>query len=82
VRFFVSDNTALELFAKLAAFTDVPGARAETTLPFSKTWTLESGLRSRLADGLFGNLRLHYGDVSNAIYGARLYPSFDLELRL
>jgi hypothetical protein len=81
-RLFISDNTALELFAKLVAFTEVPTGRAETTLPFSKTWTLEGGLRSRLADGLFGNLRLHYGDISDAIYGARLYPSFDLELRL
>jgi hypothetical protein len=80
-RFFISDNTALELFAKLAAFTDVPTARTATTLPFSKTWTLEGGLRSRLADGLFGNLRLHYGDVSNAVYGALLYPSFDVEWR-
>ena len=81
-RFFLSDNTALELFARLAAFTEVPTARAEAALPFSETWTLEGGLRSRLAEGLFGNLRLHYGEVSDAIYGATLYPSFDIELRL
>jgi hypothetical protein len=82
VRVFLSDNTALELFAKLPAVTDVPTSRAATTLPFSKTWTIEAGLRSRLADGLFGNLRLHYGDVSDAVYGAALYPSFDIEFRL
>ncbi len=81
-RFFISDNTALELFAKLPAFTDVPTNRIETTIPFSKTWTVEGGLRSRLADGLFGSLRLHYGDIADVLYGARLYPSFDLELHL
>jgi len=81
-RFFVSDNTAIELFAKLPVFSEVPTDRTETTLPFSATWAFEAGLRSRLAPGWFGNLRLHYGEVPEVVYGAHLYPSFDVELHV
>jgi len=82
VRFFVSDSTAFELFAKLPTFTDVPRSRGDETLPFADTWSLDAGLRSRLAAGLFGNLRLHYGNVADVVYGAPLYPSFAVEYRL
>jgi hypothetical protein len=81
-RLFVTDSTALELFVKLPAFTDVPTDGGGKTLPFSRTWMLEGGLRSRLADGLFGTLRLHYGDTPGVVYGSVLYPSFDIELHL
>jgi len=81
-RLYVSDNTAFELFAKLPVHTDLPRNRAETELPFSKTWSLELGLRSRLTPGVFGNLRLHYGEIGEALYDAALFPSFDVEFRL
>jgi hypothetical protein len=81
-RFFVSDNTALELFAKLPAFTTIPRDSGDIAVSFSNAWSAEFGLRSRLATGLFGNMRLHYGDMLKALYGARLYPSFDVELHL
>ena len=81
-RVFVSDNTALELFAKLPAFTTDPGERRDWSVPFKSTWSMEGGVRSRLSRGLFGSIRLHYGSVSDVLYGARLYPSFDIEYRL
>ena len=43
---------------------------------------MEGGVRSRLVPGLFGSMRLHYGSVSDVLYGSRLYPSFDIEYRL
>ena len=81
-RFFVSEATAIELFAKLPAFTTVPSERRDLSIPFKSTWSMEGGVRSRLANGLFGSLRLHYGSVSDVLYGSRLYPSFDIEYRL
>jgi hypothetical protein len=51
-------------------------------LPFSETWKLELGVRSRLATGLFGTMRLHYGQIASRLYGAKIYPSFDVEWRL
>jgi hypothetical protein len=81
-RLFVSDNTAFELSAKLPAFTEIPRDRGDKSVPFSSTWSMEGGLRSRLAPGLFGYLRLHYGKRGNAVYGAPLYPSFGVEFRL
>ena len=81
VRAFVTDRTALELFAKLPLYSAVPLERKTVTVPFSKTWSLEAGLRSRLAGRLFGSVRLHYGTIADALYGARLYPSFDVEVR-
>jgi hypothetical protein len=81
-RFFVSDRTALEFFAKLPVFTTFPLERVDDIeLPFEDVWALEGGLRSRLAPGLFGSVRLHYGAVARALYGARLYPAFELEYR-
>ena len=81
-RFFLSDATAFEVFAKLPAFTTVPTERRDISVPFKSTWSMEGGFRSRLARGLFGTIRLHYGSVSDVIYGSRLYPSFELEYRL
>jgi hypothetical protein len=81
-RFFISDATALELVAKLPAFSTVPGDRRDINVPFKYTWSMEGGVRSRLSEGLFGTIRLHYGSVADVLYGARLYPSFDLEYRL
>jgi hypothetical protein len=80
-RFFISDNTAFEFFAKLPAYSGVSGDRVDATVPFSKTWTLEAGLRSRLARGLFVSMRTHYAAVADVLYGARLYPSFAIEFR-
>ena len=81
-RFFFSDATALEVFAKLPAFTTVPTERKDRSVPFKSTWSMEGGFRSRLSPGLFGSIRLHYGSVSDVLYGSRLYPSFELEYRL
>jgi hypothetical protein len=82
-RLFIGDGTALEFFAKLPAFTTVPLERAkDIKVPFKHTWSMEGGLRSRFAPGLFGSVRLHYGAVADLLYGARLYPAFELELRL
>jgi hypothetical protein len=92
-RWFVSKNTALELSAQLPVYTSVPvgiddgtddgGRHGEfENVPFSEVWSMEAGLRSRFAPGLFGNLRLHYGEVARAVYGAVLYPSFEVEVRL
>ncbi len=80
-RVFVSDRTALELFAKLPLYSAVPLERKTVTVPFDKTWSIEAGVRSRLAGRVFGNLRLHYGSIADVLYGARLYPSFDVEFR-
>jgi hypothetical protein len=81
-RLFVSDNTALEFFAKLPMYGALPRESGDDIkVPFSETWAFESGLRSRFARGLFGSVRLHYGAVVNALYGARLYPSFEVEFR-
>jgi len=43
---------------------------------------VEFGLRSRFAEGVFGSVRLHYGDIPRGLYGSRLYPSFEVEFRL
>jgi len=82
VRWFISDSTALGLLAKLPVSSTVALKSRSLELPFSDTWSFEAGLRSRFAPGLFGNVRLYYGAVANALYGAHLYPSFELELRL
>jgi len=80
-RVFVTDRTALEFFAKLPLYSAVPFESKTVTVPFEKTWSLEAGVRSRLAARLFGNVRLHYGRIADVLYGARLYPSFDVEFR-
>jgi hypothetical protein len=98
VRVFVSDATALELGVKLPLFTQVPVERDSTLsignqtqsssnsryadVKFKDTWSLEGGVRSRLQPWLFATVRLHYGRVAKALYGAPLYPSFGLEFRL
>ncbi|HEX6278364.1 MAG TPA: hypothetical protein VFZ53_35200 [Polyangiaceae bacterium] len=82
VRFFLVDHTALELFAKLPLYSAIPVDGKNPTLPFERTYTLEGGLRSRLTRGLFGSVRIHYGSISDVLYNARLYPSFEVELRL
>jgi hypothetical protein len=80
-RVFISDNTALQLSAKLPVQSELALENSTPELSFSDTWSMEGGLRSRFAPDFFGNVRLHYGYVSRALYGARLYPSFELELR-
>lgn len=80
-RFFIADHTAFELSAKLPLYSAIPLEDSTPTLPFEQTWALESGLRSRLARGLFGSVRLHYGSISKVLYGARVYPSFEVEFR-
>jgi hypothetical protein len=52
------------------------------TVPFSKTWTLEGGVRSRFSEGLFGSLRMHCGKTGRGLYGAVVYPSFNVQFRL
>jgi len=81
MRFFISDNTALELFVKLPLYTAVPVGDRNPTIPFKDTWWFEGGLRSRLARGLYGNVRLNYASISDWLYGARLYPAFEIEVR-
>jgi hypothetical protein len=80
-RLFITSRTAVEIFAKLPFYSSVPIEGREPTVPFKYTWGIEGGLRSRLAPGLFGNVRLNYSSVSNLLYGARLYPSFEIEIR-
>jgi hypothetical protein len=82
VRFFLIEHTAFELFAKLPLYSAIPLDGKNPTVPFKDTYTLEGGLRSRLARGLFGSVRLHYGSISDVLYNARLYPSFEVEFRL
>jgi hypothetical protein len=81
LRLFITDRTAFEFFAKLPFYSAVPIAGRNPTVPFKYTWGLEGALRSRLAPGLFGNVRLNYASVSDLLYGARLYPSFEIEIR-
>ncbi|HET7540957.1 MAG TPA: hypothetical protein VFK05_13835 [Polyangiaceae bacterium] len=81
VRFFISDNTALEFFTKLPLYSALPLERETVTVPFKDTWWFEGGLRSRLAPGLYGNIRLNYAAISDVLYGARLYPAFEIEVR-
>jgi hypothetical protein len=97
-RVFVSDATAFEIGVRLPLFTEVPaegdatvsiGNRTQSgskagyvDVKFKDSWSLEGGVRSRLQPWLFATVRLHYGRVARALYGAPLYPSFSLELRL
>ena len=81
-RWFITHDTALALSAKLPLSSSVALRGRTSELAFSDTWSFEAGLRSRFSRGLFGNLRLYYGSVAYAMYGAHLYPSFELELRL
>ncbi|HKO53461.1 MAG TPA: hypothetical protein VJV79_37385 [Polyangiaceae bacterium] len=81
-RFFLADNTALEFFAKLPLYSAIPiEGGPNRTVPFERTWWLEGGLRSRFARTLYGSVRLHYAAISDVLYGARLYPSFEIEVR-
>jgi hypothetical protein len=80
-RFFIAGETAFEFFAKLPLYSAVPLQEKSVAVPFKRIWALEGGLRSRFARGLFGSVRLHYGSISDVLYGARIYPSFEVELR-
>ena len=92
VRFFVSDTTELDVSSNLPPYSAVPtertGRRSDgrienyRTVRFSETWSLEAGFRSRFAPGLFGSVRLHYGEVARGLYGAVVNPSFNVEYRL
>lgn len=98
LRAFASDATAIELAAKLPAYTSVP-YQTDTSLElgnrdreksrsgyrdaeFKNSWNIELGVRSRLQPWLYATVRVHYGKVAKALYGAPLYPSFTLEFRL
>jgi hypothetical protein len=81
LRLFITDGTAFEFFAKLPLYSAVQSDGGSTKVPFDRVWGVEAGLRSRLARGFFGNIRLQYAAISDVLYGARLYPAFDLEIR-
>jgi hypothetical protein len=81
VRFFILDRTAFEFFAKLPLYSALGTGSGTTSVPFKETWSMEGGLRSRLARGVFGNIRLHYGSIADLLYGARIYPAFEVEVR-
>jgi hypothetical protein len=81
VRLFITNGTALEVFAKLPIHSSVRTEESSTKVPFDRVWSMEAGLRSRLARGFFGNIRLQYAPISDVLYGARLYPAFDIEFR-
>ena len=80
-RFFLSDSTAVELFAKLPPYSAVADDTGTTNVPFSHALVLEGGLRSRLSRGFFASFRLHYGAIAEDLYGSRFYPFFDVEFR-
>lgn len=80
-RLFITDRVALELFAKLPLYSSVPIEGRNPTVPFKRTWGMAAGLRARLKRGLFGNIRLNYAPLSDLVYGARVYPSFEVEVR-
>jgi hypothetical protein len=80
-RVFITDRTALETSVELPLYSGIPLKHETVTVPFKSTWSLEVGVRSRLTRALFGNIRLHYGSIPDVLYGARLYPSFDIEVR-
>lgn len=52
------------------------------SLDFSQGWALEFGVRSQVRRWLFVNTRLHVGQIAKAVYGAVIYPSFNLEFRV
>jgi hypothetical protein len=90
VHWFIWHNTSFELSAQLPPYTRVPvsisGENSDRVeyhkAPFSETWSAEAALRSRLRPGVFGNVRLHYGEIARTLYNAKVYPSFELEVRL
>lgn len=82
-RFFLTDRTAFEFSTKLPVSTVIPFDKVDDRkVLFKHAWSFEAGLRSRLAPGLFGTMRIHYGANVDAMYGARLYPAFEVEYRL
>ncbi len=81
VRFFIADHTAFEFSTKLPLYSVLSLENRSPTVPFKSTWAFEGGLRSRLTRGLFGSVRLHYGSAADALYGSRVYPSFEVEYR-
>ena len=80
-RLFITDRVAFEFFAKLPLYSSLPIGDRNPTVPFKYTWGMEGGLRSRLAPGLFGTVRLNYASISDVLYGARFYPAFEIEVR-
>jgi hypothetical protein len=88
VRVFLTDNTEFDVSSLLPIYSARTYARPDgtdaefTSVPFSKTWALEFGLRSRLANAVFGSVRLHYSKIAKGFYGSSFYPSFDVEFRL
>jgi hypothetical protein len=90
VRVYLTDATAIEGTVKLPVYSGVASptlgrgglATDYESVPFWRTWSFEIGVRSRFAKGLFGNVRLQYGQALRTPYEAAIYPSFDVELRL
>jgi hypothetical protein len=80
-RAFLSDDTALQVSLKLPVKSEIALEDAATELSFADVWSFEAGIRSRFAAGVFGALRLQYGQVSDVLYGASLFPSFEVEMR-
>lgn len=90
-RFFLTKTTEFDISGSLPPYTALPvdtttrrddERSGYRTVSFSEAWSLEFGVRSRFTRSVFGSFRLHYGEVSRTLYGAPLYPSFDIELRI
>lgn len=96
-RLFLSADTALEMSASLRAFTHIPyegdisakflrkgyerSGSGEASIPFSQTWNVEVGVRSRIRPWMFCSFRLAFGPVADMLFGAYVYPAFALEFR-
>jgi hypothetical protein len=96
-RFFASSRVALEVSARLPLYQRVPvgiegtaGVNGErdvsrntyADVQFSSSWMIEAGIRSCLRSWLYATLRIQYGQLTDEVYGAPLFPAFSLEFRL
>lgn len=91
VRIFLTDNTEFDLSSQLPIYSartylrpmgDNSDSAEFKKIPFSETWGVELGLRSRFSRALFGTVRFHYSRIARGLYGAAFFPSFDLDFRL
>ncbi|HEX6239813.1 MAG TPA: hypothetical protein VFZ61_02920, partial [Polyangiales bacterium] len=96
-RVFITAQTAFEFTARLPLYNRVPYEVDSTlevgkgygnlkdgyaSVDFSQGWALEFGVRSQLRRWLFATTRLHVGQIAKTVYGATVYPSFNLEFRV
>jgi hypothetical protein len=90
-RLFLTDSTEFDVSSVLPMYSARTFVRPDgddsddeefRRVPFSETWAVEFGLRSRLSETIFGSVRLHYSKIAKGLYGASFYPSFDVEFRL